>query len=154
MVTPSGHVFLIDEADFPVVRQHRWWAKPGHTTTYIQTNIDRRTVRLHRLLLNAAPGRVVDHINLNGLDNRRENLRLCTDGQNKANGRLRRDNTSGYRGVYWNSSANKWQAYISVNSKRLYLGVYSDPWAAAIAYNEAALRHFGEFARTNQLKEQ
>lgn len=100
------------------------------------------------------PVKVVDHINLNGLDNRRGNLRLCTDGQNKANGRIRRDNTSGYRGVYWNASANKWQAYISVNSKRLYLGVFSDPWDAAVAYNDAALKHFGEFARINQFKEQ
>lgn len=102
------------------------------------------------MLLNAAPGQLVDHKNLNGLDNRRENLRLCTDGQNKANGRVRRDNTSGYRGVYWNSSANKWQAYISVNSQRLYLGVFSDAWDAATAYNEAATLHYGEFARLNE----
>lgn len=102
-------------------------------------------IRLHRQLLDAPDGLYVDHINGNTLDNRRANLRLATNPQNTANS-TDRPHSSVYRGVY-RHTGRKWRAYIS----GVYLGVFSTPEAAAIAYNKAALEKYGEFARLNEV---
>jgi hypothetical protein len=105
---------------------------------------------LHRLLLNAPPELQVDHINGDGLDNRRSNLRLATGSQNQGNSRKRRDGvTSQYRGVSWNKRAGKWQALLRREGKLQYLGYFSDEEAAARAYDAAALEQWGSFARLN-----
>jgi hypothetical protein len=106
-------------------------------------------IRLHRLLMNPGPGEQVDHRNHNGLDNRRENLRLATAAQNAANARPKR-NRPGYKGVNWHKRNQKWRAYITVDRKYIHLGVFEDPWEAAQAYNTAALEAWGEFACLNE----
>jgi hypothetical protein len=99
--------------------------------------------------MNAQKGILVDHRNGNGLDNRRINLRLCTDAQNRANRRLQRNNKSGFKGVFLNAKNGKFLAHVQVNKKTFYLGSFVSPIDAAKAYDKAAKLHFGEFARLN-----
>lgn len=120
--------------------------------TYAQINFNKKTRGLHRLILERVIGRElsageqVDHINRDGLDNRRANLRIATSVQNHGNTRLNKANKSGYKGVSWQKSANKWVAGIKMNRKRIHLGCFDDPAKAHEAYMAAARAYFGEFA--------
>jgi HNH endonuclease/AP2 domain len=108
---------------------------------------------MHRMVLGST-AEIVDHINGNGLDNRRANLRDATKSQNQQNRkRPNKNNKSGYKGVYWHGTASKWVAAITVESKFHGLGLYEKKEEAALAYNVAALRLYGEFAALNQIKE-
>lgn len=112
-----------------------------------------RPVRLHRLIMERILDRVldrreiVDHANGDGLDNRRENLRLCTKALNAVNSKRRSDNESGYKGVCFHPSSKLWRAYIRAEGKQHSLGYYHTPEEAHEAYKEAAVRFYGEFAR-------
>lgn len=153
LVLPSGHVALFDEAAWPLLSEHRWFARPKPPwTTYVITKVgpSRRQVLMHRLILGAQAGQRVDHINHNGLDNRRANLRFATPAQNAANSRPWRNNTSGYRGVSWRKDKNIWSAQIQVDGRLRHLGFFLDAWSAAQAYNEAAREAWGEFAVLNE----
>ena len=101
---------------------------------------------MHRFLLDAPVGLVVDHINHDGLDNRRSNLRLATYAQNAANRRRGKTN-SGYKGVTWTGTA--WSAAAFVRGKRRHLGTFGTPADAARAYDRAIQNEYGEFACTN-----
>ena len=90
---------------------------------------------------------VVDHIDGNGLNNLRTNLRLATMSENTANARKHKDNKSGFKGVHWRKDISKWEAMISKDGKRYWLGVFNSPDEAHKAYCDAALRLYGEFAR-------
>jgi hypothetical protein len=87
----------------------------------------------------------VDHINKNGLDNRKENLRICTNYQNLWNSKLYKSNTSGYKGVYWCKHYNKWHTRIKVCGKQKHIGYFKDIIEAKEAYIKAAKQYFGEF---------
>ena len=147
----QGKVTLIDLADWLLVRDHRWYAAelyPGRW--YAQTNIrksDRRrvTLQLSRLILMPVPDHEVDHRNGETLDNRRCNLRVCTRIENARNRRLNEGRR--FKGVYWNGG--NWLARIYVDSRMRTLGSFGDPAEAAHAYDAAAHKHFGEFARPN-----
>lgn len=106
---------------------------------------------MHRVILNTPPGMDTDHINGDGCDNRRCNLRICTRSQNMANGGKYKikDSTSPYRGVCWHKAIGKWRVQIKVNGRRIALGYFDDERKAAAAYNAAALEHFEEFAKPN-----
>lgn len=148
-----GLTLLVDIADEPLWGSYRWYAYRGarDTTFYARTNIDGNTLLLHRLLVGATPTQLVDHRNRNGLDDRRSNLRLCTPAQNASNRPPPKNNTSGYKGVVWLPSSRKWRATIGGNGQpRKSLGLFTDPWEAAQAYNRAALEQWGEFARLNE----
>ncbi len=97
-------------------------------------------------------GRVTDHRNEKKLDNRRSNLRAATTSQNRGNEGLRKNNTSGYKGVSWSEWAGKWMARIRVNYKHIHLGYFKWKTDAARAYNKAARKHFGRFAKLNKVK--
>lgn len=151
---PSGHIALIDAADRALVEPYNWFASVGKWGVYVVRNRlksdpPRMHRKLHRLLLNAAPGQLVDHRNHDGLDNRRGNLRLCTNADNQGNSRRGRNSTSGYKGVTWHKQRGRWYAHISIDGRFRSLGLYDDPWDAAQAYNTAAIEAFGEFAHLN-----
>lgn len=118
----------------------------------IQVNKKAQVEYLHRVIMARKLGRplvkgeLVDHINGNGLDNRRENLRLATTSQNNQNSRLPRTNTSGYKGVYWEKKRAKWHAQITINNICIFLGRFEDKEIAYQAYCEAAIKYHGEFA--------
>jgi HNH endonuclease len=91
----------------------------------------------------------VDHKSGDGLDNRRENLRICTSSQNQANRRKWQGTSSQFKGVGWVRRVGKWQAQLSVNRKGVHLGYFTDEVEAGMAYDSAAREHFGAFAFTN-----
>ena len=98
--------------------------------------------------MNTPEGMETDHINGNGLDNRRENLRICSAAENRRNHKMLSTNTSGYNGVSKTSFGN-WHTCISVKGKTIHLGTYKEIEKAALAYNMAAKEYFGEFANLN-----
>jgi hypothetical protein len=107
-------------------------------------------VRLHRLLMNSPKGRVVDHRNGDGLDNRRENLRIATRGQNVCNKiKTRRKTSSKFIGVSWDKRSRLWAAYVGHLYKKIFLGYFKNEIDAARAYDRAAIKYHGEFARLN-----
>lgn len=112
-------------------------------------------VHMHRELIEVPSNMFVDHINRDSLDNRKENLRVCTIGENARNARPRSDNTSGYKGVSWHKRDKKWTANISYkennNIIRVSLGYHNTKDEAAIAYNKAAQKYHGEFAYINSV---
>ncbi len=107
------------------------------------------TQRMSRVLMKAKKGECVDHINHNTLDNRKENLRLCTQSQNSMNRRLRKDNASGFKGVSWHKIIKKWVVYIRVDGSNKNLGYYDALEKAVHVYDAAAKEHQGEFALLN-----
>jgi hypothetical protein len=109
----------------------------------------RRPMYLHQLLMQPPDGMQVDHRNLNGLDCQRNNMRVCTLGQNLSNRLPRTDNKCGFKGVYWFSRDSCWKAEICSNSKTRHLGYFRNIEDAARAYDSAARRLHGDFARTN-----
>jgi hypothetical protein len=151
----KGFVALVDDGDFQWVSQYNWHVKAD--PRYPRLFYARRDFHdhfgktrcqfLHRLIMKAPPGLVVDHINGDGLDNRRENLRLCTVGENARNRRKHRNNTSGFTGVY--KQGSRYISRIRVGGKLLHVGSFLCPEDAARARDKAALEHFGEFASLN-----
>ncbi len=148
---------LVDEADYERVAAFSWQAveKRGHW--YAQRIVggrDRRTcLPMHRFIVGALPGEDVDHKRgEETLDNRRENLRRCTPTQNRQNSRVYRKRTCAFKGVTTNANqrlSRPWQASIKANGKRIHLGRFATAEEAARAYDTAAVKHFGEFARLN-----
>lgn len=142
--------FIIDDEDFELVNQYMWRLHPqGYIHGYLKGIMPRKDIRLHRLVTNAKKGYEIDHINLDKLDNRKQNLRECTRQQNMANQPPFCTNTSGYKGV--SRQHGKWQSSIRIQGRLLYLGRYVSKEEAAHAYNQAAEQVFGEFARLNPI---
>jgi hypothetical protein len=147
----NGHVILVDDEDADLLRS----IELKHTPygSYART-IRRPRKMLHRLVLERKLGRPlkrsekVDHINWNGLDNRRGNLRLATTAENARNRGPTKANKSGYKGVCWYKPSQKWMAYIW-HGKHIALGLFDDPAEAARAHDEAARQYHGEFAYLN-----
>ena len=151
----QGLVGLIDEEDAEFVLRWKWYAIRSKHTFYVIRNHPasedrgRQTVRLHRELLKAPEVMEVDHINGNGLDNRRCNIRLATCAQNSRNRRSLIGSTSHYLGVSWHKTNLRWQAQIQAEGRQIHLGVFVDEVDAAKAYDDAARLYHGEFARLN-----
>ena len=154
-----GKEAFVDDEDYDYLSQWKWSLEPRRRSCYVrrkQYGLSRSTnVYLHQVVaerggLGQGPGDI-DHIDGNGLNNQRTNLRAATRSQNNANQRISRRNRSGFKGVYWSRAARKWAAQIGVSGKHKYLGVFSTETEAARAYNLAALMEFGEFARLNSV---
>lgn len=108
------------------------------------------TIFLHHAVLNVPSYIHIDHVDGNGLDCRRQNLRLANNSLNHANiGKMRGEYTSKYKGVHWRKDRRRWSAEIKVEYRKIKLGCYETECEAAVAYDAAALFHFGEFAKTN-----
>lgn len=144
----QGKFALIDDLDYVSVSKHSWCYNAG----YAKCRWLSQSWTMQRFLLGNAPvGQTIDHINGDKLDNRRSNLRICTKGQNNCNTFLRKDNKSGYKGVSQIKlkHSTKWLASIRDNGKKCYLGYFSTPSEAAMAYNRVARTLQGEYARLN-----
>jgi hypothetical protein len=138
---------IVDDEDLEKVSCFNWSVLINYRNVYAVRNVNKKNIYLHSLILNS--DKPIDHINGNGLDNRKSNLRLITVQQNSANSKIRIDNSSGFKGVTWNKNANKWQAQIRNKYKRIYIGLYNTPKEAAKAYNDKAVDLHGEYARLN-----
>jgi len=146
----QGYVALVDDEDYGWVSQWKWCALVKPHTVYATRRSARRggkqtSIYMHRVLLGAAPGMQTDHINGDGLDNRRENIRQCSAQENQRNSRSH-VGSSIYKGVHWHKLGRKWQAYIKVDGRQRHLGYFSVEAVAAAAYKLAAALHFGTFA--------
>jgi hypothetical protein len=139
----SEQFALIDDEDKNIVLQYRWYL---NTDGYVRTTTLPR-LSLHQLVVGASPTGAWDHANGNKLDCRSENLRAATVSENGANRKRGRNNSSGYKGI--DSQAGLWRVRIAVNGKRIYLGHFTNLERAAEAYESAARKHFGKFARAN-----
>ncbi len=153
MTIADGLSVRVDDEDFSRLR-HRTWRlvrskKGGSYVAAKTTERGRfRLLYLHREVLDAPAGVPVDHINGDTLDNRKENLRLCSASTNQQN-RHAVFGASRYKGVCWHKSCRKWQAAIKVEGRSIHLGLFADERDAALAYDQAARRDFGDFAHTN-----
>lgn len=147
----SREKVLVDEKDYAMLSQHKWQIKPGTNTDYARTQIGGKAIPMHRMIMQAELGMAalkglkleVDHINGNGLDNRRCNLRLATRSQNKANTSAR----NGYKGIKF--FCGKWRAKITFHNRTMYIGSYDTAVEAAKAYDATAKELFGEYAKLN-----
>lgn len=118
----TGMEFLIDYNDYSIICRYTW---NQDDKGYIYTNDKNKQIYLHRLILNLSQkNTMVDHINHNKLDNRRDNLRIVTNSQNQMNRDKPCNNTSGVKGVYWHKNQQKWQANIQINGTLYYLGLF------------------------------
>lgn len=145
-----GVKVIVDEEDVEILKQHRWViGGPGYAVTYKYPTGKTVCLLMHRLIVGARPGQVCDHINGNKLDNRKSNLRICKQRENAKNRVGCRDSRSGIKGVHWDKSRGLWGVQIRADERRIYVGRYSDIEQAKAAYNEAAAKYHGAFARLN-----
>lgn len=135
---------LIDIDDINKVKNYKW-----HVTHYNYVYSKTRNLRLHRLVMDCPDDMVVDHINHNRLDNRKENLRICTQHQNNMNTSIRSDNTSGVTGVCLDTKINKWRSKIYANGKYIHLGYFNTKEEAIQVRKNAEIEYFGEYRNTN-----
>lgn len=146
----QGKTTFVDDEDLEILNRHRWCVVRIHNNFYAQAHIGGKRCYMHRLLMGLPDGLEVDHINGDGLDNRRCNLRLATHQQNLANQRTQVRNKAGFRGVSQNKRSQKpWRARIKCHGKEVHLGHFDSAEDAARAYDRAAIDTFGDFARTN-----
>ncbi len=142
---------VVDDADLDALLEAgTWTASKCDNKVYARRQFligaHSVTVSMHTFLTG---WRLVDHINGDGLDNRRSNLRPATPSQNLQNTRRPVSNSSGYKGVGFHKASGRWRAYIGIQGRQTSLGYHESPEAAARAYDAAAIEHFGEFARLN-----
>ncbi len=148
----KGKIAIIDEKDFKVVNKSKWClSSTGYAITHIKgSGKNGKNMFMHRLIMGFPLGMVVDHINGNVLDNRRENLRICSHRENIRNQKIQNIvKTSVYKGVHWRKDIRKWSAKIQVNGKQLVIGIFKEEQHAAMAYDIWAKENFGEFAKLN-----
>ncbi len=138
---------LIDNEDYEFISLFKWHASCIGKTFYAQARISGKIVYMHRLLLGltADDKKCVDHINHNGLDNRRTNIRVCTRQQNQQYRKIQSNCGSGLKGAYRCTKSKTWMSRICVHGKDIYLGTFKTKYAAHNAYKKAAKEYFGEF---------
>lgn len=150
----QGKKALVDDADLWKIMPYHWYAARGSDGRWYawgRPRTGRRNwtrIKMHRLLLDAPKAAMVDHLNGDGLDNRRDNLRLCTNEQNQQNSGARKG-SSRFKGVSWNARKRKWRVAFRALGQFYYVGYFSDETEAARAYDEAILKICPEFARLN-----
>ncbi len=145
----KGKFALVDAQDYYQLVKYKWHAARGVNTFYAAANWRGKGVIMHRVIMAPPDHLVVDHIDHNGLNNCRTNLRLCTTSQNNRNCSPKKGTSSRYKGVVWNKEKKKWRAAITFNKKSQLLGDFENEIAAAKAYDKKAAKLFGEFACLN-----
>ncbi len=147
---------LVDNDDYIKLSKHKWMCKCGYAVRhhiFKELPLDKKGiwVNMARIIMGlySDDGMEIDHKNLNRLDNRKTNLRICTRSQNMANKRPIKNKTSAYKGVWIEQKANKWKSTVGYKSKKFHLGYFDNEIEAAIAYDKKAKELFGEYARLN-----
>ena len=140
---------IVDDCDFNLILSNNWYARTYTNTehVYFGATIQSKPVLLHREIMGHPKGLTVDHVSGDTLDNRRENLRVCTIAENLRNRKVAKHSSTGLKGVQ--KHRNLYRVRISVGGRRVIVGTYKCPIEAAKAYDAAAIEHYGEFSRTN-----
>lgn len=152
----QGKAAIVDDEDYDRLAIHSWCISKCSNTNYAlrghKVKGKCHSVLMHREIMNATDGVEVDHINGNGIDNRKCNLRFVTSSQNKFNQKKQQRKTSSkYKGVYYHKRDKAWIARIQLYGCPQYLGNYATEKEAALAYNKAAVNYYGEYARLNKI---
>lgn len=145
----KGRIAIVDAADHEWLSQYKWYACSNGHQWYARRSTPYGDIRMHRAIMNAPAGMFVDHVDGNGLNNRRSNLRICTQAENVRYRNKPSTNSSGYKGVIKKKGCNRWEASIVKSQQRFYLGLYLSAEEAARAYDAAAIFLFGSFAFLN-----
>lgn len=150
----QGKFAIVDDEDFDWLSQWKWCFNQGYAarTQNIGTFNGKEKkigIQMHRLILGTPNGVETDHHDGDGLNNQRDNLREATSSQNQMNRASKINSTSLFKGVSWSRHKKRWVAQITINKKVTYIGSFRNEVDAAKAYNEAAIIHYGEFARLN-----
>jgi hypothetical protein len=149
----QGKFAIVDDEDYKELNKYKWWVNKNNNVWYAKRttwNGRRNLILMHRYILGVSKNLFCDHINGNGLDNRKENLRVCTMGENFKNTKKRANCKNVYKGVYKQKSG-KWRVTLFVNGKSKHIGQFIDIKNAAQAYNDAAKKYYGEFAFLNKI---
>jgi len=146
----KGKFAIVDAADYDWLMRYQWHAFEGNRGKFYARGCKGKPVFMHRMIMNPPKGMVVDHIDGNGLNNRRSNLRICTRRENGYNRGPRRHGTSGFKGVgRVPNDSSKCYAKITHNGETFKLGTFDTDIEAARAYDGKARELFGEFAWLN-----
>jgi hypothetical protein len=145
----KGRFALVDPADYKILKKFNWSVIEKSGIFYAVRYDHKKEIRMHRQITNAPSHLVCDHIDHNGLNNTRKNLRLCTLAENSLNQKIRKGCSSKYKGVYWHKRDKKFYARISHKRKSHHLGCFRNERAAAYVYDCAAKKLFGDFAHLN-----
>lgn len=144
IITANGAVIIADTSDYDLISKYSWCISK---TGYAVANINNKVTKLHRYVLGINdPKKIIDHKNGNTLDNRKVNLRVCTNAENARNCKVSKNNTSGVSGVQFIKKSGRYRARITVNRKEIRLGHYKTFDEAVKARLEAEKKYFGEFA--------
>lgn len=149
----QGKAALVDDEDFEYLNQWQWYAHNHKHTFYarrhqLKIEGDKKIIYLHRFIMNATDKSEIDHIDHNGLNCQKSNLRFCTRSKNQMNRSLSPNHSSKYKGVTWFKRDNKWRAYIKIG-RQIHLGYFDNEIDAAKEYDKKAIELFGEFANIN-----
>lgn len=144
----QGKFALVDDDDFNKLSKYKWClVNVTNNCKYAVTTIKCKQFSMHRVIMNIKNSNIfVDHINRNGLDNRKENLRIVSCSENAMNASIRSDNKSGFKGIYWNKLSGKWHTQIWFNKKCIYLGSYDSLNLAKIIRKLGEIEYFGDYA--------
>jgi len=146
----GNYTILIDTKDYPLVKDVTWRIHNSRGVLYARGWNGKKLIFLHRILIGIPPkGYDIDHINQNSLDNRRENLRICTHAENCQNAKLSKINKSGYRGVSWNNTNKNWRVRLTARPT-IEVGSFHTLIEAVNAYDAAIVKRRCEFGVTNK----
>jgi len=141
----QGYSAIVDDDDYESLSKHSWITVFDGKQRYAKTRINGIDIKMHRMILNPSSDKYVDHMNENGLDNRRSNIRVCSPSENMMNRGSPKNNTSGYKGVTFSKKSGKWQSQIASHGKRYFLGYYETPELAYEVYLNECKRLHGNF---------
>lgn len=145
-ITSKGETFFIDTDDYEKVKDYTWRIS---NNGYVVTTKNNKVILLHRLIMNPDEGLVVDHINHDKKDNRKDNLRICTYSNNNMNKLKLPNNTSGVTGVTWNKNCGAWISQIGLNNETIILGYNTDFDKAVKLRKDAEKKYFAEYSYDN-----
>ena len=147
----NGELALVDSGDYNMLLKFKWYGSDGYARCNMKKDGKWSSAFMHRVIMNTPKGGITDHINRNKLDNRRINLRICSNSDNLLNSSIRKNNTSGAKGVRWHKKSKKWVVEVNINYKKKHVGLFKDKIEAIKKYNEVAKKCYGEFASPNTI---
>lgn len=152
IILTQGKIALVDDEDFDYLNQFKWYYQKGYAARKKMNKhiLMHRDILLYHNILKFDK-QIIDHIDHNTINNKKENLRICTNSENSRNQIKNKNGTSKYKGVDWKHREKKYRARICVNYKNIHLGFFEKEKDAARAYNEAAVKYHGSFANLNVL---